>query len=169
MENNYFDIGKTMYSFCMKNQNVGENFNNILAVNCQQACEMLLKAVVSIVEPESIKTYKLEELNSTLIKNDIDFKLDAYKLATISSYYNDARKPCDTFVNVKPYMIRDCYTVMQNIYQQVNRWMYMHNSKDIKYKVESNESKQVDDELIQCARHTPRSLIDIAIDAMKSN
>lgn len=123
MDNSYLSIAINDYDYLQATRSF-PHYNNI-AVNCQQVCEKLLKAVIEKVNPNAsseLQTHNLKRLYDRVSEYITISREYELALSTISDFYKDARHPGDDFVNVSKKDVELCLDVTDELYGVVTEW-----------------------------------------------
>lgn len=123
MDNTYFGLAMNDYKYLQATRHL--KFYNNIAVQCQQICEKLLKAVIEQVVPNAaneLRTHNLKRLYDRVKSRiSIPYEHELY-LGSFSDYYFDARYPGDDFVEVSEEDVCLCLEITDNLYKVVVEW-----------------------------------------------
>ena len=123
MDNSYIGLAKNDYDYLQATRHL-KHYNNI-AVQCQQVCEKLLKAVIERTLPNAnteLRTHNLKRMYDS-IKTYIRIPREhELYLGSFSDYYFDARYPGDDFVEVSEEDVNLCLEITDNLYKVVTEW-----------------------------------------------
>lgn len=122
--NTYFDIAESEYAYLQAAKIFMGDYNNTLAVQCQQVVEKYLKSVIqSICVSENVLcTHKLERLHDTLRLSGVKLGIRSGDLAYLTGMYYDAGYPGENFINVSDESIKECFDTVEAVRSEVLKW-----------------------------------------------